>query len=47
MTESEEAQQARAALQALIARLSDADAIALWKLILSWYPVPHEEADTP
>jgi hypothetical protein len=30
--------QARAALQALIARLSDEDAVALWQLIASWYP---------
>ena len=38
--------QARAVLQALIARLSDADAVALWQLILSWYPMPPEQEDS-
>jgi hypothetical protein len=37
------AAQARAALLALMARLSDADAVALWHLIASWYPGRMEE----
>jgi hypothetical protein len=34
---------ARAALQTLIARLSDAEAVALCQLILSWYPAHLDE----
>jgi hypothetical protein len=37
---------ARAALTALIARLSDADAVALWQLIASSYPVRLDDQPT-
>jgi hypothetical protein len=44
--ETPTAQQARAVLHALIARLSDADALALWRLIASWYPaVAHDREE--
>jgi hypothetical protein len=34
---------ARAVLTAVIARLSDQDAVALCELMLSWYPAPRDE----
>ena len=35
--------EARRALLDLIARLSDAEAVALWQLIVSWYPRPRQD----
>lgn len=40
-----DAPHARAALQALIARLSDAEAVALWQLIVSWYSPARQERE--